>query len=483
MPAQDAPNYDQMEQDEFEAAKGPEEYGDTTFKSEDNEDDVIPTTEHDEEDAGGLFGNGRKLDDEELDSGDDEGRKDRMEDDMDGYGEEAAGSVPRGVNILTADLGRHAGPRPSDGELYLLKFPHFLGIDPRCFHLKDFQPPTTDHHSSNVPPAAFSAYQTSNTTLRWRRSPNRPDQIQSNARILRWSDGSLTMQLASNATEQYELPAKPLAPPQRAPLKPTPTATNRGPKGAPTYDPRLDSHTYLIAPHELASIMRITNHVTTSLTVLPSSDQNDDALIRLQESLAAATKGNKTAADGGVGIINISEDPELAKKKAEVAEREKLRAQRRRQQQEERERDRANRVLGRSGLRTGGMGAGLTIGGLEDDDGMATTRARPSKPKRTARRRNSEYSDDEDDFRNRGRTKEDEYDEDDGFLVRSDEEPELVPDESEEEEEMSDDIEDEKEKRPRKGSPKRERATEGGEEAASGARQKRRRVVDDEDDQ
>ena len=36
---------------------------------------------------------------------------------MDGYGEEAAGSVPRGVNILTADLGRHAGPRPSDGEV------------------------------------------------------------------------------------------------------------------------------------------------------------------------------------------------------------------------------------------------------------------------------------------------------------------------------------------------------------------------------
>lgn len=295
------------------------------------------------------------------------------------------------------------------------------------------------------------------------------------------------MQLASNATEQYELPAKPLAPPQRAPLKPTPTATNRGPKGAPAYDPRLDTHTYLIAPHELASIMRITNHVTTSLTVLPSSDQNDDALIRLQESLAAATKGNKTTANGGVGVINISEDPELAKKKAEVAEREKLRAQRRRQQQEERERDRANRVLGRSGLRTGGIGAGLTIGGLEDDDGMATTRARPSKPKRTARRRNSEYSDDEEDFRNRGRTKEDEYDQDDGFLVGSDEEPELVPDDSEEEEEeeMADDLDDEEEKKkPKKTSPKREREAEvgAGEEGASGARQKRRRVVDEEED-
>lgn len=60
--------------------------------------------------------NGRKLDDEELDSGDDEDRNDRMED---GYGDEAAAPVPRNVNVLTADLGRHAGPRPSDGEVDL----------------------------------------------------------------------------------------------------------------------------------------------------------------------------------------------------------------------------------------------------------------------------------------------------------------------------------------------------------------------------
>ena len=36
----------------------------------------------------------------------------------DGDGEEAAAPVPRGVNVLTADLGRHAGPRPGDGEVY-----------------------------------------------------------------------------------------------------------------------------------------------------------------------------------------------------------------------------------------------------------------------------------------------------------------------------------------------------------------------------
>lgn len=45
-----------MEEDEFEATAGPEEHGDTPFKSEDNEADVVPTTEYGDEDAGGLFG-------------------------------------------------------------------------------------------------------------------------------------------------------------------------------------------------------------------------------------------------------------------------------------------------------------------------------------------------------------------------------------------------------------------------------------------
>ena len=303
--------------------------------------------------------------------------------------------------------------------------------------------------------------------------------------MLHWSDGSFTLQLASNPREQFELNTKPLAPPQHSPLRPTANGVNQGQyaNGIPAYDSRLDSHTYLAAPHESAGLIRITNQITASLGVQTSSDQDDDALARLQESLAAATKGNKAAPDGGLAIITISEDPELAKKKAEVAEKEKVRAQRRRQVQEERERDRANRVLGRAGPRMGGLSAGLTVGGLEDDDGMGATRARPSKPKRKPRRRNSEYSDDEDDFRGRGRTKEDEYDEDDGFLVGSDEEPEIVPDESEEEVDMDDDLGGEEEA-PKKGSSaKTGTAREAGDQGASGGRTKTRRVIEEDEDE
>lgn len=55
----------------------------------------------------------RKLDDAEPDSGDDEGRPGRAEEDYD----EPRTQIVREENILDIDIGRHAIPKPSDGEV------------------------------------------------------------------------------------------------------------------------------------------------------------------------------------------------------------------------------------------------------------------------------------------------------------------------------------------------------------------------------
>ena len=363
--------------------------------------------------------------------------------------------------------------------MHILQFPSYIGIEPKAFTPEDWKPPTTEHHTAEAPSSTFSAYNTSMNTIRWRHSPSDPRKLQSNARINRWSDGSLTLQFASNPKEQYVLSAKALAPPQINPPKPTPTSLSGNKAiGKPGYNPQQDTHTYLASPHEAVSLIQLTNHITSALAVQQSADQDDEATIRLAESMAAAHKGPKGTE--GVEIIHITEDPELAKKQAELAQKEVQKAARRRQLQEEKERDRSARVLGRSGLRPGGYGGGLTVGGLEDDDGMARPRARGSKMKaRKPRRRNSEYSDEED-FANRGRTREDEYDEDDGFLVGSDEEEEVAADESEEDEDI--DMGDE---RPSKKPSKRDSVAEEKTAAPAGSprsRAKRRRVIDDEDE-
>ncbi|KAL8972897.1 MAG: hypothetical protein Q9183_000286 [Haloplaca sp. 2 TL-2023] len=454
---------------------------------------------------GDLFGDGsdadadgqssgvkrRELDDEELDSGDDENRRNRLQDD-EGYGQDEEHMEAHSQNVVDIRVPRHPIPNPSDGELYLFQLPKQIGIEPKPFHHSTFQPPITDHHSDDPPSSTFSSYQTAINTVRWRYSPSSPSEIQSNSRIIRWEDGSLTLQLASNPRVQWPLSAKALAPPQTNPPKPVPTAKKPSRAGitpAPEkYDPRLDSHTYLVTTHESAQVLRITNHVTASLTVQSNEEEDEEAAIRLQERMALARANKTSAGEGGVELRTVKEDPELEKMKAEAAEKQKIKAQRKRQQQEERERDRADKALGRSGLRTGryGMSGGLTVGGLEDDDGMgASSRpSRPAKPRnnKKPRRRNSEYSDEEE-FRTRGRTKEDEYDEDDGFLVGSDEEPEIVDDgEEDEEEELGDedaegDVDEERTEKP-PASAKREATDEG----ATG-RVKRRRVIEEDEDE
>ncbi len=57
----------------------------------------------------------RTLDDEELDSGDEEDRNDRMADDALDDGEMVMDG--HSANIMDVKLGRHAVPDPSDGEV------------------------------------------------------------------------------------------------------------------------------------------------------------------------------------------------------------------------------------------------------------------------------------------------------------------------------------------------------------------------------
>ncbi|KAL4975469.1 Leo1-like protein-domain-containing protein [Aspergillus desertorum] len=390
----------------------------------------------------------RTLDDRELDSADDEERYDRVGgriDDEDGE----EGAFQETVNIMDLSLARAPEPKSSNGEIYTMPIPNFLSLE-----TEEFNPETYV-----APP-----YSTAATSLCWRYDPNNEKLVQSNARIIRWEDGSLTLQLASAPKEQYKIATKPLVPLDRS----------------GDYDTKLDSHVYLGAASETSGVFRLTSHLTHGLTVYPTTMETDDAVQRLQESLAAATRGGKKTVDGSAPVIEVKEDPELAKRQAELAEREKLKAARRREQLADRELDRGRRY-GMS-HRTGG--AGLTVGGLEDDDGLLTTRPRAKKPRRP-NRRGEIFTDDEEDYGPRGRTREDEYDEDDGFLVGSDEEPEIVEDDEEEDVLEDDDMDAEGEDDLPPPRSREKRASPDARPAAGSppARKKNRYVVDDDDEE
>ncbi|OQO12019.1 hypothetical protein B0A48_02658 [Cryoendolithus antarcticus] len=448
----------------------------------------------------------RELDDKELDSGDDEGRKDRAVDDVQEDVEEEEAADP--VTSLDVEMPRQVGPEPSDGEMYILKVPPFMAVEPRAWQPAEFQPPSADHHSTTAGPT-FSAFNTAMTTLRWRRSPSDRSQLQSNARINRWSDGSLTFQLASDPTTQYDMPSNPLAPPQRNPVIPTPTSIRSDNKKSgrsntdsasldEPYNPNKDALTYLATPYPSSETVRITHKITTALSIAQSSAITDDAIEQLQNSLAAATNATKVQGVGARELLTVDEDPELERKRQELAERDKMRARKRTEAQRERELERSDRALGKVGLGSRSGGGGLNASMLEDEEGTFSSAKRakgPGKPRaKKPRRPNSEYSSDEDYGRKGFQVRQEEYESDDGFLARSDEE-------EEEGEEGSDDGEDPDdgivEERRRERTPKRDRDVGGDEDAegeveddgdavaakAAEGRKRRKVVVDDEEEE
>jgi len=311
----------------------------------------------------------------------------------------------------------------------------------------------------------------------------------------------LTLQLAHAPLTQYRLPAGALAPPQQHPVKPTPLTGRSGRRQRAGYDSEKDSFTYIVAPQAAAQVLRTTNKLTTSLKVSPAAnDRNTSSkeVEDLQLALARAARGGMGEL-GGIGFVEITEDPELKKKNAELAEKEKLRAQKRRDTQQERNREK----LDRGGRRPGAFGSGgLNAAMLEDDDELGagvgggrprTTKPR-AKPKRSAASRRGEILTDEDEDFDRGRhSKEDEYDEEDDFLV-ADEDEEEIPDEDEDEDIDEGVTEEPSARRRSKSSPKRGRDEEADAEGEADVdaegepddqvevRSKRRRIIEDEDE-
>jgi len=379
--------------------------------------------------------------------------------------------------------------------------PKFLAIEPIMFDQDLFAIPTKELHSREEPSPDFSAYNTAMSTIRWRYSPSNPKEMQSNARILRWSDGSFSLQLGSDPLQQYEIDGNALAPPQRKPRIPTPTSS----KPFTT----AETYTYLTVPHETAGLLRVTHKITSGLSILPSQKTTDDALERLQSSLAAAVRGKNTSTNSSaIEILPVGEDPELGRKKAELAEKEKQRAQKRRDAAELRDGGRGYKqpvtTMRRYG---GGGGGGLTADDLEnddEDDGENTNRAakKVSRASRPRRGRNDEYDSDEDMGRRRGNFANDDYEVDD-FVAGSDEEEEVVEDDNDDDEE--EEVEEEIDDRGKSGGERGEKRkaadvveNEDGEEDAEGEpddegaasrsnsmpkSKKRRAVLDDDEDE
>lgn len=312
-----------------------------------------------------------------------------------------------------------------------MRVPKFVNFMPQQYDADTFEPTAFDVENARD--------ENPKQVARVRRDAVTGD-LKSNTNIYRWSDGSVTIAIGG---EQYEIQKKSLAP---------------GPGQA--YDEIKDGHYYAAAAELSSNLLVTVGHITEQFNVRPNKAVGDDALGVLAQRMAQASKQVKEEDM----IIRTTEDPELQKKRAEMAEKERMKAQRRRE-------NAAAKMDGLGRYRSGG----LSIGDLEGGRRTGSTRKR-GPPGTKPRRRRPEYDSDDDLPSGMGR-KED-YDLDDGFLVGSDDE---------EFESGEDDDEDMLDDRPSKS--KRRRSAESEEDdmdeddhVETSGRSRRRNVVDDEDE-
>ncbi|KAK6530837.1 hypothetical protein TWF281_007674 [Arthrobotrys megalospora] len=359
----------------------------------------------------------RTLDDSEIDSGDDSGNESRRRprgDQFENFIEEE-----RDETSYEVDIGLHKLPQSTDDEIYLLKIPQFISLAPQVFKPETFQAP-------KLPPdAAITPYTFATSAIRWRHSPYDSSKLESNSRIIQWSDGTFSLQIGSSKEGLYDLPTNPLIPPKDR-----------------EYNPAHDSFTFLAEPLANSRLVRFFAHATQTMGVVSASNNliTDD----IKQMVAARYQASqKRRTDDGMKQVELSykiEDPEKARRDAEALERE---VERNRRRIEARKIKEAEAGIGPRKTKRGAGGMGMDD--LEEEEGRSYEKKKGSGG--YSRRDRDDYYDDEDD---------------DGFIERdeSDEEEEEVSDSEEEEEYRSSRKKDKKKGKKSKKEKRRHREEE-----------------------
>ncbi|GAA5909576.1 hypothetical protein JCM5296_003878 [Sporobolomyces johnsonii] len=365
---------------------------------------------------------------------------------------------------------------PAGGKVWHAKLPNFLGLETGAWDEQSWQPDedaddaaaTTQGASQgeDVKPHVNGAGKgklPDENVIRWRWTKDELGEVvkQSNARIVRWSDGSLSLQLGSELFDislaldhsaSLSRAANPVPPSSSTGLTPTAFSLNQG-----------HGLTYLTARHDYNRLYESQASIGGTMTFRPSTLAS-----QTHKRLAGVIAARHAAKGRGVKMQDLPEmDPERKKLEREKAEVEKAR----------RARKEALRAAGgrRGGARKKGKKA-TTIEGLtdeedEDDDGAGwdDRRTQPKRGRGGALQRG--YSDEEED--------------DDGFVAKSDDDMQMSDADKEEIEQWDEAAE--REERRRKDRRKQRDfsssdAEQDQEKEAAGVVKRRLVVESDEDD-
>ncbi|KAF9648886.1 Leo1-domain-containing protein [Thelephora ganbajun] len=190
-------------------------------------------------------------------------------------------------------------PKSSDGQSWVIRIPNFVKVDSKPFHPDTYVGPDQEDEelagAENSRESSMSIKLKVENTLRWRwvKDEDGNYQRQSNSRIIRWSDGSLSLLLGK---ELFDISQQ---------LYISPANTRSATSGSQPSQSRVESSqhsqsstttnqglTYLVAQHKRAEILQSEALITGYMQLRPTGMQSETHRMLVR---AVGQKHNKVA--------------------------------------------------------------------------------------------------------------------------------------------------------------------------------------------
>lgn len=181
----------------------------------------------------------------------------------------------------SASLPNVPSPRSSDGQNWVVKIPNFVKVDSKPFHPETYIGPDQEDEelagTENTRESSMSIKLKVENTLRWRWEKDKDGnyQRQSNSRIIRWSDGSLSLLLGKELFDISQQLYASLGNTQPTMSGSQPSQSQTEPSQHSQSTAKNQGLTYLVAQHKRAEILQSEALVTGYMQLRPTGMQSE----------------------------------------------------------------------------------------------------------------------------------------------------------------------------------------------------------------
>ncbi|CUA77130.1 RNA polymerase-associated protein LEO1 [Pongo abelii] [Rhizoctonia solani] len=176
--------------------------------------------------------------------------------------EEGEPTEPQILREAEINIPKLPLPTSSDNQYWMMRMPNFLKLDTKPFHTETYEGPQDEYEGEERKESAIMLDVTNTIRWRWIQGENGEMKKQSNARIVKWSDGSMSLQLG---TELFDINSNAEA--SRPPLPHSQSQSQTQSSQAPK---RVGGSSYLYTQHKHAGVLQCEVPITGTLTLQPT---------------------------------------------------------------------------------------------------------------------------------------------------------------------------------------------------------------------